>query len=65
MRRERFGTSAVQVNAGDVLLDELRSFDSKVWICRADLVDEVWLFDGMCAEYGFRVAVVRDDARLS
>ena len=39
VRRERLGAAAVEVNAGDVLLDRQRRLDGEIWIGRTDLLE--------------------------
>ena len=50
--REWLGAAAVEVEARDVVLDDLRRLDGDLWVGGAYLEDEVWLLDRVCGEDG-------------
>jgi len=65
MGTERFWTTAVEIDARDVLYDGLGGLDGEFGGCGTDLVYEIGLLDRMGGEDGARLAVVGDDAGVS
>ena len=62
MRAERFRTTAIEIDARDVLYDGLCGLDGEFGGGGADLVDEIGFFDRVGGEDGAGFAVVGDDA---
>ena len=60
----RLGAAAVEVDAGDVVHDDLGGLNGELGVGGADLVDEVGLLDGGALVNGARFAVVGDDASV-
>jgi hypothetical protein len=61
---EGFGTAAVEVDAGDVGLDGEGGFEGELGVGRAELEDEVGLFDGVRPPDGFVGSDVVDQTGL-
>ena len=62
MGAKRFRTTAIEIDARDVLYDGFRGLDGEFGGAGADLVDEIGFFDRVGGEDGAGLAVVGDDA---